>query len=76
MRAKTLITINAEKNILQSEVKPDQPIIIALGPEGGWVPFEIELITELGFEPTILGPWTLRVENALVAAISQLSLIN
>ena len=49
-------------------------IITAIGPEGGWVPFEIDLMNELGFEKFKIGPWTLRTENALIAAISQIEL--
>ncbi len=50
-------------------------ILLTIGPEGGWVPFEEELMEDIGFKRYNLGPWTLRVENALVAAISQLSTI-
>jgi RsmE family RNA methyltransferase len=48
--------------------------VIAIGPEGGWVPFEIDLLTVARFVPFQLGPWTLRVENALVAALAQFEL--
>jgi 16S rRNA (uracil1498-N3)-methyltransferase len=54
---------------------PRSEIAIAIGPEGGWVPFELDLLVTAGFEPFQLGPWTLRVENALVAALSQLTLV-
>jgi 16S rRNA (uracil1498-N3)-methyltransferase len=50
-------------------------VVIAIGPEGGWVPFELDLLVTTGFTPFQLGPWTLRVENALVAALSQLALV-
>jgi len=49
-------------------------IIIAIGPEGGWVPFEIELMKNLGFKSFSLGNWTLRVENALTAVMAQIEL--
>ncbi len=49
-------------------------IIVAIGPEGGWIPREVEMMAEKGFERFILGPWPLRVENAVVAAISQIQL--
>ncbi|MBZ5521085.1 MAG: 16S rRNA (uracil(1498)-N(3))-methyltransferase [Acidobacteriia bacterium] len=49
--------------------------LIAIGPEGGWVPFEIELLKSAGFRPLILGPWTLRVETAVTAALAQLELV-
>lgn len=50
-------------------------IIIAIGPEGGWVPFEIDFMSEHGFKSCLLGPWPLRVEHALVSAISQIELV-
>ncbi len=51
-------------------------IIIAIGPEAGWVPFEIDFMVEHGFKPYQLGPWPLRVEHALVSAISQIELVS
>ena len=50
-------------------------IAIAIGPEGGWVPFEIELMKSVGFRPFTLGRWTLRVEHAVTAALSQVELL-
>ena len=48
--------------------------LIAIGPEGGWVPFEIEAMESIGFQRFCLGPWTLRVEQALTAALAQIEL--
>ena len=39
--------------------------VIALGPEGGFVPFEIELLLTQGFQPFHLGTRILRVETAV-----------
>jgi len=50
-------------------------IAMAVGPEGGWVPFEIELMQSVGFRPFTLGRWTLRVEHAVTAALSQIELL-
>jgi len=49
-------------------------VTIAIGPEGGWVPFEIELMQERGFRPFTLGRWTLRVEHAVTSALAQVEL--
>lgn len=49
-------------------------VLLAIGPEGGWVPFEIELMESRGFVPFSLGSWILRVEHAVVAALAQLEL--
>ncbi len=50
-------------------------IVVAIGPEGGWIDYEVEHFTRLGFIPFCLGPWVLRVEHALTAALAQLSLV-
>lgn len=47
--------------------------VIAIGPEGGWVPFEIELLREQGFEAFTLGPRTLRVEVAVAYILGAVS---
>jgi RsmE family RNA methyltransferase len=39
--------------------------VVAVGPEGGWVPFEVELLRAQGFVPFSLGPRPLRVEVAV-----------
>lgn len=48
---------------------------IAIGPEGGWIDREVETFGESGFEPVGLGPWVLRVEAALVAAVAEADLL-
>lgn len=40
-------------------------ILLAVGPEGGWVPFELDLLAAHGFTPWSAGPRTLRVEVAV-----------
>ncbi len=49
------------------------PVALALGPEGGWVPFELELLAAAGFTPITLGPRILRVEVAVPYALGALS---
>lgn len=46
-------------------VPPSQRLLVAVGPEGGWVPFEVELLERFGFTPVSLGPRTLRTEVAV-----------
>ena len=48
-----------------------EKLMIAVGPEGGWVPFETELMVSSGFQPFSLGRWVLRVESAVTAALAQ-----
>ena len=44
---------------------------LVLGPEGGFIPFELERFREGGFELIGLGPRILRVETAAVALLAQ-----
>jgi len=48
-------------------------IILAVGPEGGWVDFEVHKFSESGFKPFSLGPRILRVDTAVVALLSRLA---
>ncbi len=50
-------------------------ILLAIGPEGGWVPFEIEMMQNHGFQKCTLGRWILRVEHAVTASLSQIEMI-
>jgi RsmE family RNA methyltransferase len=47
-------------------------VALAVGPEGGWVPFEIELLAGLGFRPVSLGPRVLRVETVVPLLVGML----
>ncbi len=49
-------------------VGPDTPIAIAVGPEGGFVDEEREVLIQHGFLPVRLGPRVLRFETAALAA--------
>lgn len=51
------------------------PCTLAIGPEGGWIDQEIDSWRDRGFVPVGLGPWVLRVEAAVVSALSQLDLL-
>ena len=46
-------------------VDAERPVTLAIGPDGGWVPFEVELLERAGFTPVSLGPRILRVEVAV-----------
>jgi 16S rRNA (uracil1498-N3)-methyltransferase len=46
------------------------PIVLLIGPEGGWAQEEQRLAQELGFRPLTLGPRILRAETAAIAALS------
>jgi RsmE family RNA methyltransferase len=48
------------------------PIVLAIGPEGGWIEREVETFVARGFTPISLGAPILRVETAVAAALGQL----
>jgi RsmE family RNA methyltransferase len=50
-----------------------QPLILALGPEGGFIPYEVESFRQRGFTPVSLGDRILSVEVALTAALGVLA---
>ncbi|MBX2860147.1 MAG: 16S rRNA (uracil(1498)-N(3))-methyltransferase [Vampirovibrio sp.] len=47
-----------------------QPVVLAVGPEGGWTQEEVEILMGLNFQPVSLGDRVLRAETAAMAAIS------
>jgi len=49
-----------------------RPVTLAIGPEGGWTPYEIDKLTDCGFLPINMGKRILRVESAIPAIISKL----
>lgn len=50
-------------------------VVLAIGPDGGWVPFEAELLETHGFHPFTLGPRILRVETAVPVLLGQVALL-
>ena len=49
-----------------------RPVVIAIGPEGGWSPRDRTTLTGAGFSGLRLGPRILRTETAGIAAIAAL----
>lgn len=45
---------------------------LCVGPEGGWIDYEVEKLTEAGCTPIALGPRILRVEDALTSLLAKL----
>lgn len=50
----------------------NQPATLCIGPEGGFIPYEVHKLVEAGCTPVHLGPRILRVETAVPALIARL----
>ncbi|MBF0558751.1 MAG: 16S rRNA (uracil(1498)-N(3))-methyltransferase [Nitrospirae bacterium] len=50
-----------------------QPVTLAVGPEGGFIPYEIEKLAACGFRPVSMGDRILTVETAIPALLSRLA---
>ena len=51
------------------------PVVVAIGPEGGWIQRELDTFVERGFAPVSLGTPILRVEAAVAALLAQIALL-
>lgn len=53
----------------------EKRVALAVGPEGGWIDFEIALFIQAGFTPFTLGPRILRTDTAVPALLAQIDLL-
>jgi RsmE family RNA methyltransferase len=49
---------------------PDRRVLMAIGPEGGWNAFELDLLRAHGFQMVGLGPRPLRVDTACISLLA------
>ncbi len=73
-RATTLRRVFADLGAPPCPCDVEGPTIALVGPEGGWVPFEVELLIANGCAPVGLGARPLRVEAAVNALLARLGL--
>lgn len=50
-----------------------EQISLAIGPEGGWTPYELDMFAAHGFEAVGMGPRILRTDTACIALVSLLA---
>jgi RsmE family RNA methyltransferase len=76
---KILADPSGTQNIFQTLEKSDEKvprsgkILLAVGPEGGWTPVEMEMFKAHGFEVFGMGPRILRTDTACIALLGMIS---
>ena len=58
-------------NVVAGDTRPAR-VLLAIGPEGGWNSFELDLLQRHRFTPIALGPRTLRTDTACIALLALL----
>lgn len=66
---------DAPTPLAQVAVAAQRPVLLAVGPEGGFVDAEVQRLGEAGFLTVTMGEKTLRVETACVALLAQIDLL-
>ncbi len=69
-----LLAHPADAAPLEAIAAPGAGATLAVGPEGGWTPYEASRLRERGFAPFTLGPRVLRVDAAVPYAVGQVEL--
>jgi 16S rRNA (uracil1498-N3)-methyltransferase len=64
-----IVLSEVEDDVMLKDVLPrDGAVVLAFGPEGGWMESELRLFQENGWTAASLGPTILRAETAAIAA--------
>lgn len=65
----------ASAHIAALEIPEDAKVIAAIGPEGGFIPYEVQAFEALGFLPVRIAERPLRVETATVVTLGAIELL-
>lgn len=63
---------SAEDTVGSKKERNVQPVLLLIGPEGGFIPYEIEKFKEAGCDVVGLGKRILKVETAIVTLLAKL----
>ncbi len=66
---------SASESLASIRLGENDRVVLAVGPEGGLVPYEVEAFRAAGFTAVSMGGRTLRVETACVALLAQIDLL-
>jgi len=72
LAAGTLALVAHPGSVQRCPVAVAGPVTLAVGPEGGFIDYELEKLREAGLQPVALGPRILRVETAIPVLLSRL----
>ena len=61
---------DGEQRIAAIDVQMGQRVLVAVGPEGGWIPFELDMFKAAGFRAVRLGSRILRTDIACIALLA------
>lgn len=61
---------NDGTGVLHSGFRLNGPQTLVIGPEGGFIPYEIKMLNDHGFKSVSLGPRILKSETAMIALLS------
>lgn len=73
--ARLIFHPDGRRSLADVSVEPDSRVVVAIGPEGGWIADEVAAFERVGFDAVTMGPRPLRVETACVAALAQVDLL-
>ena len=71
IKGKQAIVAHPKNTQDQFPANISEPTVVAIGPEGGFIPFEIELLESIGFHTKTLGPRILKVESAVSVTLGR-----